>query len=102
MRWNRNKCLAIGVLLLLLGGQARLVDKVVFNQEASNYLAKQQGAQQQGPTGVATRFAAKQGVIPLQQMVIPSWLGLALLSTGAVLVLQALVMPKPGEGAPAG
>ena len=58
MKWNRNKCLAIGILLLLLGAQARLIDRVVFNQAASNYLARQQTAQEPGASGLPGRRRA--------------------------------------------
>ncbi len=96
MKFDRNKCLMLGIILLLLGVQFRLVGAVTLTPEATGVLAKYvapekserlESARRVAPR--ATEQATKQTLRP------PRWLGLSFISVGAVLVLQSFVMPRP-------
>ena len=97
---NRNQYFMIGVVLLALGIQFRLVDSVTLTQEASQFLAKQFQAKKAEPSDVPTAFvaAAEDPKVLAGKKTIkpPQWLGWALISMGGVLVLHSLAMPKPG------
>lgn len=100
MEINRNQYFMIGVVLLALGIQFRLVDSVTLTQEASQFLSKQFNSKKADPSDVPTAFvaAAEDSNIVSAKKTIkpPQWLGWALISMGAVLVLHSLAMPKPG------
>ena len=96
MNWNRNKCMIVGVVCLLLGLQFRQIDSVVLNQPLSERLQQDHVARQTGTVGMMQLFATNVAPMPRQTVEIPRWLGMALLSVGAVLTLQSFVMEQPG------
>jgi hypothetical protein len=107
MEWNRNKCLMLGLLLGLMGLEFRLVDRFVLNQQTSETLAKYHRSATQKPpstNGAAAMFqkmavsAGSAVPTPRQSVIVPAWLGLALIAVGIVLVLQSFVMPPVGAG----
>jgi hypothetical protein len=96
---NRNQFFMIGLLLLFLGLQLRLVESYVLNAKASEFLAKRLPKQQQtNPYDRMQLYMAAQGPAPLRKIVPPKAVGYLLLSVGAVLTLHALSMKKPGAG----
>ena len=95
MEINRNQFMMIGLVVLALGIQFRMVESFVLNQKATEIIAKRLKKTET----VATAFVpsltsspppAKRTVKP------PRWLGFMLLSVGGVLVLHSLAMPRPG------
>lgn len=99
MELNRNHYFAAGVLFILLGVQFRYVDSFVLNEKASAYMAEQFS---DGPT-VAAAGPWNPGLMPStpqskRTITPPRWVGLSLISIGAVLLLHSLAMPKPGGG----
>ena len=83
---NRQHILLAGLLLFLLGMQFRLVESFTLNERSSRFVAAQLG------DGGARQTAAWQGM-PLRKVVEPPrWLGLALMSVGAVLTAKSLSM----------
>lgn len=99
MEINRNQYFMIGIVLLALGIQFRLIDSVTLTSEASQFLAKRFAAKSAETSDVPTAFvaAAEQAQIsPKRTVKPPQWLGWALISMGGVLVLHSLAMPKPG------
>ena len=83
---KRQHLLLVGLLLFLVGVQFRLVESFTLNERSSRFVAAQLGnaGQQQA--------AAWQGM-PLRKVVEPPrWLGLALMSVGAVLTVKSLSM----------
>ncbi len=92
MELNRNQFFMIGLVILLLGIQIRLVDSYVLSEEATQFLAERAGKQQALAT---SRLLPAAG--PLTQKVVtpPDWLGWALVSVGSVLILHSLAMPRP-------
>ncbi|MBI1246751.1 hypothetical protein GC197_02765 [bacterium] len=100
MEINRNQYFMIGVVLLALGIQFRMIDSVTLTQDASQFLAKQFSSKKAEPSDVPTAFVAAAEdanfVAPKKTIKPPQWLGWAMISMGAVLVLHSLAMPKPG------
>ncbi|HTQ40805.1 MAG TPA: hypothetical protein VMJ32_17415 [Pirellulales bacterium] len=92
MEFNRNQFFMIGVLLVLLGVQFRLVESATLNEKTTQFLAAHAGS---STTGL---MAALPGSIPHKVIQPPQWLGWALISVGAVCVLHSLAMKKPGGG----
>ncbi|PQO38468.1 hypothetical protein [Blastopirellula marina] len=100
MEINRNQYFMIGIVLLALGIQFRLIDSVTLTTEASQFLAKRFAAKSAEPSDVPTAFvaaAAEQAQVAQKRTIKPpQWMGWALISMGGVLVLHSLAMPKPG------
>ncbi|HTN75880.1 MAG TPA: hypothetical protein VL096_11560 [Pirellulaceae bacterium] len=96
MDLNRNQFFMIGLMLLMLGAQMRAVDAFVLNEKATKFLAKRLPEQQVSTMDRAGMYFAAQGPSPLRRVEPPKWIGYSLLSVGAVLVLHALSMKKPG------
>ena len=100
MELNRYHYFTVGVLLVLLGIQFRMIQSFVLNEKATQYLAQQfpsSGPQVQvasaGPYNVGmfpTTPVSRRTVHP------PRWLGWSLISFGSVLILHSLAMKKPG------
>jgi len=95
MELNRNHYLTIGLVVLALGIQFRRVESFVLNKEATAFIAKRIKTQQTVtttfvPSLVTDPPPAKRVVKP------PKWLGWAMVSGAAVMILYSLVLPKPG------
>jgi len=103
MELNRNHYFMIGIVLLLLGLQIRLVDSYLLTEEASEVVAKhmrkvkQVQQQQQTPPSLFMQAPPTPPVIaPKQQKIsVPQWIGWAFISAGGVLVLHSLAMKRP-------
>lgn len=93
MEINRNQYFMVGVIVLLLGLQLRLVDSYVLNAETTRILAKQGGSQAQQLALFATSSTAPD--LGLKVIHPPEWIGWCLISVGAVLILHSLAMRKP-------
>ena len=92
MELNRNQYFFIGLVVLALGLQLRVVTAYVLNQEATQFLAEKFHKPAEGQTLslVAQGTGARKVLEP------PEWLGWCMISVGSVLVLHSLAMPKPG------
>ena len=94
---NRNHYLGIGLVVLLLGLQFRYVDSFQLTEETTKILAKQfkkETAATQDP--LAMIFGRPNAVAVKKIVRPPKWIGWSLISIGGVLVVQSLVMRKPG------
>jgi hypothetical protein len=81
---TRNHLLLAGLLLFCAGIQFRLVQSFTLNEKSSTFVAARMGGGQQQAVWQAT---------PLRTIVEPPrWLGLALMSAGAVLTAKSLSM----------
>jgi len=86
MQPKRHHLLLAGLLLFLLGLQFRVVESFTLNDRSSRFVAAQMG------DGGASQQAIWPNV-PLRKVVEPPrWLGLALMSVGAVLTFKGLSM----------
>ena len=85
---NRQHLLLAGLLLFLLGVQFRLVESFTLNERSTRFVAAQLG--EQSPLQPAWQAA------PIRKVVAPPrWLGLALMSAGAVVTFKSLSMRGP-------
>jgi hypothetical protein len=95
MEINRNQWMMIGLVVLALGIQFRMVDSFVLNEKTTEIIAKRLNK----TDTVATTFMP--GLVssaPASHRVIkpPRWLGFMMISVGVVLCLHSLALPKPG------
>lgn len=93
MELNRNQYFFMGVVILLVGLQFRLVASYTLTQEATRFLAERSTANSTNSTLLA--FSSDLGAGPQKVLTPPEWLGWCLMSVGAVLILHSLAMPKP-------
>jgi hypothetical protein len=91
---NRNHYFIIGLVLLLLGIQLRLVDSFVLNEQASKFISAQMGQTVAAASEKVSRVGGS-GVITLRVVHLPTWLGYALMSIGSVLILHAMALTAP-------
>lgn len=100
MELNRNQYFMIGLVVLFLGIQVKCVDSYVLTERAATFMAKRLGKEpaiaSNGPMMQA--FSSSAFVAPAGHRAVepPAWLGWALISIGAVLILHSLAMGKPG------
>lgn len=79
---NRQRILLTGLLLFFLGVQFRLVSSFTLNERSSQFVAARMGG---GPAATAWQAS------PLRKVVEPPrWIGLAMMSLGAVLTVKAM------------
>jgi hypothetical protein len=82
---KRHHLLLAGVLLFLVGMKFRVVESFTLNERSSRFVATQLG-------DAVSRQAVWQNM-PIRKVVEPPrWLGLALMSAGAVLSVKSLSM----------
>lgn len=96
MEFNRNHYFMIGLVVLLLGIQLRLVETYVLNEKCSDALAKRANKAKDSQPNPVPLLATATGTVPRQRITPPKWIGWALLSVGGVLILQSFAMKKPG------
>ena len=100
MEFNRNQFFFVGLFLLLVGLQFRVVQTYVLTPEATQFIAERRGSESvaSADNSPFANFAAQQQILPQSARVVqpPEWLGWCLMSIGAVLILHSLAMPKPG------
>jgi len=82
MGLSRHRLLLAGLLLFFLGVQFRVVDSFTLNERSSHFVAARLGGGQQSAPWQTP--ALRKVVAP------PRWLGLALMSVGAVLTVKSL------------
>lgn len=94
MEINRNQYFMIGLVLLLLGLQFRMVETYVLNEKASRFVSERLTASAADADGGP--FMPALGPTPRRTLHPPTWLGHAVISVGAVLILHSLAMKRPG------
>jgi hypothetical protein len=94
MELNRNQYFFLGLVILLLGAQLRMVSSYTLTHEATKFLAERS----QGAGAEATLFnlSTDMGAGPQKVIHPPEWLGWCLMSVGSVLILHSLAMKRPG------
>ena len=93
---NRNHFFAIGLVVLMLGIQIRLVESVRLTEKSSRFIAEKfEKNKPPDPNPIASLLAISQGTTPRKTIRPPKWLGWSLISVGAVLILHSLAMKKP-------
>jgi hypothetical protein len=95
MEFNRNQWMMIGLVILALGVQFRMVESFVLNQKTTEIIAKR--LHKNDVVAPAFMSALDMSAPPSQRIIKPPrWLGFMMISVGAVLMLHSLAMPKPG------
>ncbi len=96
MELNRNHCFMIGLILLFLGIQFRMVESVTLNAKTSEFIARRLRSGNSGTaTDVVPSLLSSPPPASRRTITPPNWLGWCLVSAGSVLVLHSLVMPRP-------
>ena len=95
MEINRNQWFLIGMVLLFLGTQFRVIDSFILTPELTDLLEQRSGnsVASAGNPADAVAAASKSGIRRVIRP--PEFVGWALLSLSATLVLHALGMKKP-------
>lgn len=100
MDFNRNQFFFLGMFVLLLGVQVRMVESYVLTPDATRFLAERSGntslASAASSPGQVLAASTPAGTMLRKTVRPPEWLGWCLMSIGGVLVLHSLAMPKPG------
>ena len=96
MELNRNHYFMIGLVVLFIGIQARVVYSVELTPKCVKFLADKTGH----PMAAAIKAAdsvtgSEETVAPSKTIVFPEYAGWCSMSIGAVLILHALAMKKP-------
>lgn len=94
MELNRNQYFFMGLVVLLLGLQVRMVSSYTLTHEATKFLAERTSNSATESAFMALSSDLGAG----HQKVIhpPEWLGWCLISVGSVLILHSLAMKRPG------
>jgi hypothetical protein len=95
VEFDRNRYFMIGVLLVLLGLQFRMIDSFVLNETSTRALAKIAKDSQVATQDFSTSLYMNVTPSPKKTVQLPRWLGWALLTAGGVMCLHAMVLPKP-------
>ena len=95
MEFNRNQWFMIGLVVLAIGIQLRLVDSYVLNEESSRFIEERMN-KSQNPNQFRMPVLSTAMPVARKKIEPPKWVGWAVLSAGIILSLHALAMPKPG------
>lgn len=89
MAIHRNQYFMVGIILLLVGFQLRMVDSFVLNEKATKFLAERTKGKNSSTTTLLAIAPSK-----LTNKIIrpPLWVGLCMMSVGVVLTLHALAL----------
>jgi hypothetical protein len=97
MDLNRNQWLLLGLVVLFLGIEFRMIHSIELTPEVTKFLAERTGR----PVAAASqtfRTMIRAEAVPPKTVRPPEWLGWALVSLGAVMILHAFSMKGPGGG----
>jgi hypothetical protein len=96
MELNRNQYFLIGIVVVLLGIQLRMVDSYVLNAPTTKFVVEKFGAPEKQAATASFETLGGGAPAPLRTVAPPVWTGWAAISIGAVLILHSLAMPRPG------
>jgi len=92
---NRNQLFLAGMILLLLGVQFRIIESYTLTPELTQVLAERTG-HPLAAVNAATAPLTESGKPMAKKTLQPAdWIGWAMLSLAATLILQSLVMKRP-------
>lgn len=93
MEFNRNQYFFLGIVVLLMGVQLRMVSTFVLTDDATRFLAERTRSSSSEQAFVS--LSSDMGTLSKKVIQPPEWLGWCLISIGSVLVLQSLAMKRP-------
>ena len=94
MELNRNQWFFLGLVILLMGIQLRMVSAYVLNEDATRFLAERTQSITSAD-GAMFQLSTDLGAGPRKVIHPPEWLGWCLISVGSVLILHSLAMRRP-------
>lgn len=94
MEFNRNQYFFLGLVIVLIGVQLRMVSSYTLTHEATKFLAER--SQSSGADSTLFALSSDLGAGPQKVIHPPEWLGWCLMSVGSVLILHSLAMKRPG------
>ena len=94
MDWDRNRYFALGMILFFLGIQFRMVDSFVLNESTTRALHRFAKQSQLASSGGLTEVYMGVAQSPRKTIKPPNWLGWVMLTTGLVIGLHALAIPR--------
>lgn len=94
MQMTRNRYFLIGMLLILLGVQFRMVESFVLNAPTTKALARMTKNTPVADNNFLSTVLLEVYPSPTKRVAPPRWLGLAMIAVGAVVALHALALPK--------
>jgi uncharacterized membrane protein YczE len=95
MDLNRNQCFLIGLVVLYLGLQFRVVDSLVLTPEFTSFLAERTGHPVAAASNTMETLLGQEASVPPKTVRLPEWIGWALISLGTVFILHSMAMKKP-------
>ena len=98
MEMNRHHYFLVGLIVLYLGLQFRMIDAFVLNEDATKFITTQFGSATEQASADMLDALVGQEAAPRKTVRPPEWLGWAMISVGSVLILHALSMRRPGGG----
>ncbi len=95
MEINRNQWFMIGLIVLAMGIQFRMVQTFVLNEKTTEIIAKRL---KKAETVTTTFIPSFESEPPASHRSLepPRWIGFMLIAVGSVLVLHSFAMPRPG------
>lgn len=94
MSLYRNRYFLAGMLLILLGVQFRMVHSFVLNEPATRALARVSKTTPVAQQSTMTDFMLQVHPKPTKRVTPPRWLGLSLITAGAIIGCHALAIPR--------
>ena len=94
MQMTRNRVFLLGVLLILLGIQFRMVESFVLNEPATRALARVTRNTPVASNDFMSTMMLQVHPKPTKRVAPPRWLGLAMIAVGTVVALHAFAMPR--------
>ena len=94
MSMYRNRYFLVGVLLILLGVQFRMVDSFVLNESTTRTLAKVTKSEPVAENTMFSSILMRVAPTPAKRVTPPRWLGLAMIAVGSVFTLHAVAIPR--------
>ena len=95
MQMTRNRYFMLGVLMILLGIQFRMIDSFVLNEPTTRALARMTKQSSVAANDSFTNFMMQVHPKPTKRVTPPRWLGLAMIAVGSVISLHAIAIPRP-------
>ncbi|MDG2221464.1 MAG: hypothetical protein P8L85_08800 [Rubripirellula sp.] len=95
MSMYRNRYFFLGILLLLIGIQFRMVESFVLNEKATRALARISKESTVADNSGMGAMLMQIYPNPTKRVAPPRWLGLSMIAIGAVISCHALAIPSP-------
>jgi hypothetical protein len=92
---TRNQLFLAGLIFLFLGLQFRLVESYTLTPETTQFLAERTGHPLAGVNAATPALTGSDRPLAKKTLQPAQWIGWAMLSLSATLILQSLVMRKP-------